>query len=364
MATKREINVVMYGARRAGKSSTLASMIDNFSDICKNTAFRLEAIDKTRKQIEAKRIELRKIYSDPEYIDAKRFPMDSNPTSSFEKYRFSLELKEKEGTRKITTINFHDVPGGGYFEKTKKAIGILKNADVVIVAVDTVYLMEEDSKFSSVFNKVNSLIHLLKQSGFADSGSKLLLLAPLKCEKYYYEKKMREVTDKITSNEHGYGNLIEFLKTGTKKDRVTVAVTPILTMGTVVFDDFKRDENNNICIVKDSYIIGENNKPETTYFKFYEKPCIFSPKYCEQPILYILAFVGATVMKNMKEKKKLSTMDKVLLVVSFASLASLLIVVGGLILKNRVFAQSYNIAVNGLKKEGDGYRIIQNPYDI
>ncbi len=360
MQNKRVINVVMYGARRAGKSSTLASMIDNFSDIRDHTAFRLSAINKTRKHIEDKQLELRGIYQNQEYINAKRFPMDDNPTSKDDTYEFSLELQQKRKLKKITNLIFHDVRGEAFIQHDPKTTRLLQNADVIIVAIDTVYLMEVEPAISQVFNNVGTLINLLQKSGFGENGPKLLLFAPLKCEKYYYQNRMDEVTEKI---EDSYGKLIDYLKIGTKKDRITIAVTPILTMGTIVFDDFKRDENDNICLIRNSNEKGLSNRPEVTYYKFYEKPCYFSPKYCEQPILYILAFVGNMVKKNTKNNG-LNTSIKILLTAVSACFNLVVTLIGVWFLRNKIFSKSYDIAIKGLKKSGDGYKIIQNPYDI
>ena len=127
--------------------------------------------------------------------------------------------------------------------------------------------------------------------------NRLILFVPLKCEKWYYRTTnsesyganpneinyMREIANKI---EKGYKGLIEWFKSPDLADKCTVAITPILSVGGMRFKDFGEGDS-------------EKAIERERFMKIREKG--YSPKYCEQPLLYTLAFAFKVFNKRKKE---------------------------------------------------------------
>ena len=73
------------------------------------------------------------------------------------------------------------------------------------------------------------------------------------------------------------------------KSQIGVFITPIQTIGSVVFDSFERDKNGEIILE-----MMDNNCPRKANFKFYrvfpDRKPIYMPAYCIQPLYYLIAF--------------------------------------------------------------------------
>lgn len=353
----KSIHILMIGARRTGKSSVLASMINSFKSVAENTNFYLTADTNTSNLISKKLIKLHEVFG--KHMGEKRFTLDEDPTPEHDTYTFTVSYQEKKKTQKVATLVFHDIVG----EKVGSAetAALIKKAGVLLIAVDTVHLMEEGGAFSSVFHKPMEIKNAIATSGFTDDTKrmepKMVLFVPLKCEKYYNEGRMREVVDQI-NGEKGFKSLITYLTNENFKERITVAVTPILTMGALAFDDFGRDEDGK---VKRQKIQGQANlRPAAVYYKFIGNK--FSPKYCEQPVLYILGFVMASAQKAREESQTMGKMifDLARHVVMFYLFGVIYLGVWSL-MKSKKFKEDYTLLAGKLKKSGDGYKILQNP---
>ena len=382
----KTIRVAMLGARRVGKSSILASMIDQFDAVAAQTGLSLAPDNTTKQILETRLISLKKElnrYAQQygEKKDEKGMPvdfkLDDAPTSQVDNYTFALNAVDSNNQKKtLADIVFHDIPGENMndAEKSQEVIDFVSTADVLLIAVDTVHLMEENGAHSSRFNRVSDTDNVIRQSTFLDeeAGSKLVLFVPLKCEKYFYEDRMEEVCAKL---EKEYESVIQPLTTQKVQDKITVAVTPILTLGVIEFSRFGRDEDQFVILMgsKDSY--GQDfRRPKEVYYKWHGSDPNISPRFCEQPVLYLLSYIVEGY--NAANKNTNSDDESIIKWIRRAIFAFLTIIypplgiplwlyeLGKSIMSDSKIAQSVGIVRPKTKTSGDGYKIINDPLGI
>lgn len=289
MSENYSINVMMFGGRRCGKTSVLAAMQSSFEkSFGKGNLTISTADDDTLFTIEEKKREINNYFIHKG--QSREFVPDDTPTTEVMEYKFEIGLKHKSNGSII--VNFIDYPGEwlGNKENFSKIKDIMKKSNVVIVAIDTPYLMEQThsdaeeavGEFNDRRNYSERIGEMLKKNFELNNGIKMVLFVPLKCEKYLHEGKMPLVYKKIRK---AYETTFNYLD-GNNKQKCIVAVTPIITFGCAEFQRFERDENHNI-------ILDENyHLPKKALYIFtdtrYTEP---QSQYCEQPMVYILAYV-------------------------------------------------------------------------
>ena len=279
---KEEFIILMYGARRTGKTSILASMLSNFHDITAGTDIRLTPQFKTMGKLQEKREELENVFVSKTVNSV--WEIDPDPTSQITAYSFNMNIVD---TSIGFMITFVDIPGEHlrHEDGIKEAQGWLSKCDVVIVAIDTPHMMEENGKFNEVFNKKTLLFNLFADCPKFYESNKMILFVPLKCEKYYHENRMDEVKQAVRDS---YKNIIAHMGNPKLKNKITMAITPILTMGDVVFSHFGR---NAKCMIETYEIGSEKFRPRHVYYRLRNSEAEFSPKFCEQPLVYCLAYI-------------------------------------------------------------------------
>ncbi|MDE7244714.1 MAG: hypothetical protein K2O18_12180 [Oscillospiraceae bacterium] len=290
-----EIHVVMMGGRRCGKTSVLAAM----EDCLQRTIYKYTNItcysddDMTLQTLREKKSEM-----DAYFIDrrGRSFHPDSTPTSEVAQYSFCIGLRSPKRTKDSGHINliFHDYPGEWLLNRRDDLKEIVEKSRIIIIAVDTPYMMEEKGRYNRHRNNCDEISNALIQTGFANGEPGMILFVPIKCEKYRNptgrnSKKMLQVCNAIKS---AYAPLLDYL---TKSSECFAAITPVFTLGDAVFSDFERDENGDIIEDKEkiprqaNYIFTDNAG---------DAP---NPQFCEQPLFYILAYTLA-MAKRAKEK--------------------------------------------------------------
>ena len=125
------------------------------------------------------------------------------------------------------------------------------------------------------------------------NGEKLVLLVPLKCERYFFEQRMDKVLSRI---ETVYSELIALFK---QNGRIACAVTPILTLGGVEFDHIMK-EGGTIPLTVEGC-------PKEVVYRFRGDKPKYNPVFCVQPLYYMLSFLAA---QYGREKKNRSILDK------------------------------------------------------
>ncbi len=349
-----DIQVMMLGALRVGKTSVLASMINEFNAVTGDTNLVLTKVDGGKEIDEALKT-MKGYFNGTHRLNETFFGMDTNATVGFNRFDLELKVAAKKSV-KPRHIRFVDCSGEwiNHYANEENAKAMIELSDVVIIAIDSVLLMEQKGRYNHQ-NHMEHITNFIKGEMNPDevcNNHKMILFVPLKCEKYYhqnedtqsiyYGERMDELNRRIKDE---YSDLLGFLTKPNNKKYFTVAILPILTLGGLEFDEFTQEDGDEISIGKIQY-------------RFCEPNC-FSPKYCAQPLLYTLMFEQKQINIAYKEKnynhknKKLWT---AVLKEWFADKRNLA--------KDIDYIAELDKLKKDLKRGGNGFEIIQDPMGL
>lgn len=253
--------------------------------------------------------------------------------SKIQKYDIALRLSDRPGK---LMIDFHDVPGE--FTNPQKPefqsemLPLIGNCDVFIIAIDTPYLMDGNRCINNAHNRVTDMEVALQNIMIKDETDiKMVMLVPLKCEKWLNEGRINEVVDKIKLT---YATLLKSLSS---YPSMVVSILPIATIGGIKYSRLypayviKRNGEltGHSCIKTgdSSVILGDGTKyrieppysidmdPEAkvdgveipnSWFEIDDSKG-FSPYNSDQIALHILRFlIVKTILKEQRNKKESS----------------------------------------------------------
>lgn len=259
------IDVCMLGARGVGKTTVMTAIFNELNEatgLAEVSNIILSAKGDTRRNLSKHYMELQTAFDKKQGLPQAGL----QATSGVNKFEFEFGTV---GKLPCVDMTLTDYPGE-YLQSQQKFVNeCIENSSAIMIAIDTPYLMEENGAYNEAKNQVQQITDYIRRNIDLLSSGKLVMLVPLKCEKYFYEQRMCEVIEKV---EEKYASLITLLK---GRSDVAVAITSILTLGGVVFDKF--DTMNNTKIARYKYL---NDTAE------------FEPKFCQQPIYYLLSFVA------------------------------------------------------------------------
>ena len=290
-----KMQICMLGARGVGKTSVLTSMFHDLNETNSKTNLMIKANDSadngwTRKAVIDKFNELQNaFYGAKDNI----FLTNAGISGDYEihTYRFQFGVKGKKQT---INLDVRDYPGEKVDTEPEMVKQYIKDSNAVIIAIDSPHLMEESGLFNEAKNRTKKITTFFKTTLADLDEDKLILLVPLKCEKYRAENRMDELSEKV---EETYFELLEYLKTFSGKKHIACAITPIFTLGEVVFDSFEKDDNGEIKLIEDP----EGNLPIAKY-RFISPRATYKSQYCEQPLCYLLSFVTRLYYRTKDEK--------------------------------------------------------------
>lgn len=301
------INALMLGGRRVGKTTLLRSMVDQFGwlETVTEGNIRFSATEETWEVLKYTTRESRKIFSlfERKAKDKTVVDFDYCPPMMVHTYDFFLSAP---GIRK-QQVSFTNIPGeylqDSKYEKTVREY--LIKSQIVIIAIDTPHMVEEIStelgygKYHDSYNRVKEVTRFLKSNLQDKKDPSMVIFVPVKCEKYYHQNNtdshklgMGMVNSLVKK---GYSELIDFLTSGTVRERCTTAIMPVLTMGGIEFFAF----SDNTCTEKFTY---------TGLYCFVLDPNLlaFNPKYCEQPLL-LLSLHALMLAKSENDRHRIRT---------------------------------------------------------
>lgn len=267
------IRACMMGPRSVGKTTVLTSVFFDSSKSFAHTNLKFVADSDTQDLMTTRHIELLHIFD--EHLDVEDRP-DAGISATSQVHVFNYEFGLK-GKKTSIDLEIKDFPGEFVDNSLHRneVCQFINDSNAILIAIDTPHLMEQGGKYNEAKNQVRTITNFLIQELEGLSGNKLILFVPLKCETYFYQKRMDEVS---TAVEKAYHLLIDKIQ-GIYADKITCAITPILTIGGVEFDRF--DETS----------ITPAGYPLVAYYKFYAKNPAFSPMFCVQPLYYLLSYV-------------------------------------------------------------------------
>lgn len=269
IVTTPTIKATMLGPRAVGKTSIMASI---FSDSRKEIAgtslcFIPQASCANKLTLKKAKlqdiIEKRKEFSDKPDTGAIEA---SNTVVSFD---FDLGLKDRT---KSVGISIKDFPGEYLDSKPEEVSEFIDESHIIMIAIDTPYLIEDNGKYNEEKNEVKHIISFF-MNHTKSLQNKFILLVPLKCERYYHDERIEEVSKRI---EDEYAPLLQFCK----ENNIACAITPIQTLGGVEFDKFITNNSPVSSLTK------------LSSYRFFGEQPEYQPMFCVQPLYYLLTYVA------------------------------------------------------------------------
>lgn len=273
------LSICMMGPRSVGKTTVLTSIFhESQSHICEGSSIYLRALDSNTSKLNDYHTMLVDAVSKR---NASNLPA-SNTTSEF---LFGLGLA---GRAESVKLSIRDFPGE-YLTSAMQAdrdevATYMANATVILIAVDTPYLMEENGRYNEDKNKIKVVTHYLKNNADA-IRDKLVLFVPLKCERYLHDGQLDVVSQRTKD---AYNELTAFFE----ENNIASFVTPIITLGGIEFDK-----------MADSTMAGEIAK--VPVFRPWSVRPEYKPLFCPQPLYYLLTYVANYYEWQKKQKKGL-----------------------------------------------------------
>src|SRR4051812_12002071 len=220
-----ELSITMLGPSRVGKTSLLVSMYQHFQKTAAKAKLQLLPDDETMEELDEKLGELQDMVQSP--IPTHGVLGTGDPR----KFTFAFGRIRQPLT---SELSFHDYPGAYTHDKDQRSIvrKEVQQCMVTLVAIDAAALMEARGDYHQRLNKVAVVTDIFKNAYNQIEEPRLVILAPVKCEKYMQEGQSEEL---LTSVMEGYEDLLSFFGTEEFKDKVAVVVTPVQTVGTLQF---------------------------------------------------------------------------------------------------------------------------------
>lgn len=288
-----ELNIIIVAPKGVGKTSVLAAMHEELRKTVESTGLKISCSDsKTLDAIEDCKRNLKLIGS--RLKDKLLTPTEplEDPLSD-EGFLFEVGTDSK----KFIKIRFTD-PSGEYFNpeasdyQKNYVKEQLKKCHAIVIPIDASALME--GKTGRVKNTEIGFCHieknnpalitdLLKDAYTEVQIPRLVIFAPVKCETY-----MKQDAESLLDHvKIGYKELLSFFKCDRLYNDVAVVVTPVQTIGNVVF----------------AYHEPKSENSELTNFEFHKMPinAPYDPKDGDQPLRYILRFLFNLRSKAKKE---------------------------------------------------------------
>lgn len=299
------MRVCMLGARGVGKTSVITSMYNSQKAAVSGTNLFLTANGATQTILENKRNLLTSmftgIHAENSLVTESGLPGDSAESL----FQFTYGMNSE---RINIDLEIRDYPGEYLRTEPETVAGYIQEADAVMIAIDTPCMMEEEGRFHDGKNRPQLVMDFLTQN-LSSESEKLVLLVPLKCEKYFLSGQIDLVTDRVRKS---YAPLLTHLKGQkdalTGKKNVCCAIAPIQTLGGVAFDSFEKNENG---MINEIFTQEHQSLPARINYHYVNAGADYTPKYCEQPLYYLLAFVSKQYQKAQSQQNQSGLIGKI-----------------------------------------------------
>lgn len=243
MASNETINVLMLGAKRAGKSTLLASLVHSLT----NGAYAgtLHASDQTAyapgEETLAQKVAVLKGLAETSY--GTEVSPDTGSTNQFREYRVDIDIPGYEGK---TTLAFTD-GNGEFVELNNSYVNDLRDKvsthDIFLIAIDTPYLMEAanpDNRLCNEalcgrYNQVEAINNVLANiDDHEGTAPRQVIFVPIKCEKWLHEGRFGEVVERVKTVYEGA------LTSLSAYQNVEIGILPVQTVGNLEFSTHRK----------------------------------------------------------------------------------------------------------------------------
>jgi len=285
----QELKITMLGSTGVGKTSLLTAMYDQFANNIGKTDLLLTPDEESSEILQERLIELKSLLDDFESVGGKvgiRSTGGVDPTN-LKSFIFGLGRKGKSPSLQL---NFCDYPGGYHFDQKgvtpeQKQVrrqfvkSLLTECVAVLVAIDAPALMEKNGKYHDQSNRPQQIRNLF-ETGYQDLDSpRLVIFAPVRCEKYMQNEK--SALELIARIKEEYKGLLDLFASESLAPYVSVVITPVQTVGSVVFSRIEMKEEFPHFI-----------------FRKVSHDAKYSPQDSEQPLRYLLRFLIKLHLSN------------------------------------------------------------------
>ncbi len=391
------LKIMMIGGRRCGKTTILSKIKQHFNEVLHHGPTEGEPNDLLRLNPPVGAItELNDAQSCINQLffaigRFDKFPIDENPSQDMTIIKFSLDPLRGKGS---ITLEFTDIPGEwcSYIDGISKGnhigevVNLIKESNVIIMAIDTPSLFEEGGMYADYYNRIHDINEIFSTAFSGETFSKaesqkMILFVPMKCEKYIVNakgnvniEKQGEICDKVKKK---YAEMIK--QFSQYPNNVTMAILPIITIKEVEWDSFytlnRTTKETGSIYGKDgqpqNFIYGKSDPIQVnSYFRF--KPELYDDiadgnkesqsLYCEQPLVYSLVFLFKYYSKYGINMKLLGSLSKIPIIGSFLNALNNLF---NIFTENKVYEQeSKRLQSKIMLKGKSGFQILQNPLNI
>jgi len=260
--SNNNVAICMLGPRAVGKTSLLTSMYEQFKDKSKELNLQLTSDIETREILDEYLKNLKNLFNNSNDI----FQCDAFYIREGKRiYTFKLGKSDKVPSLQL---NFIDYMGNYLQSEQDFVLDIVIKSQVILIAIDTPALMEKNGIYNDLINKPDLVKNFFAKGQDKINQPRLIIFAPIKCEKYIPERS-KEMVDKIKNS---YRRLLDIFSSDALKDKIAAVITPVQTLGNIRFAKYEI-KNGIAC----PYFTKTNND--------------YSPVDTEQPLFYLLKFL-------------------------------------------------------------------------
>lgn len=268
----QELKITMLGPSGVGKTSLLTAMYEQFETNIGQTNLQLTPDEESSAILQERLWELKSLLEDFEATGGVQ-GTEGEP-GTLRSFQFGLG---KKGKKPSLQLQFQDYPGGYHAvratpERKRFVKALVAECAAVAIAIDAPALMEQNGKWHDYINRPQQITDIFKTAYQELDSPRMVILAPVKCEKYLQdEKAARELLQRVRE---GYAKLIDLLSSENLLPQVVAVVTPVQTVGSVVFSRIEIQE-------------------ALPHFRFRKtsQDAEYSPEDSEQPLRYLLRFL-------------------------------------------------------------------------
>ncbi|MDR0704519.1 MAG: hypothetical protein LBF88_05970 [Planctomycetaceae bacterium] len=268
------LKITMVGPSGVGKTSLLAAMYKELERELSEFGATFVPDARTQPAITARRNELQLLGSSTN-LDVSQI-VSIEGTQDKREYDFILSVKLKNSRTEKLEVRFIDMPGGWY-KGDARADTELAESNVSIWIVDATALMEQPEeetgigRYHTIINDPETIYNAYQRAFEETHTDHCIVMCLVRAESYVRENRQYEMYQKLSKS---YAPLLHQLKRQTPSLE-TVEACYVETVGSVVFQMFKREKNEQF--------------PRATFRKVQGRT--YSPSGCAKPLRSVIAYV-------------------------------------------------------------------------